>query len=87
MTGPRFGADITLDRDPEGWRDRLRAAVPGGLDVVFDPSSRNCGALMQPGLPVAGALWGGRHLVVGFVSRRDSGVAGQPAAAQGCQPW
>lgn len=59
----RFGADITLDRDPEGWRDRLRAAVPGGLDVVFDPA---CGALMQPAF--RSLRWGGRHLVVGFVS-------------------
>ena len=57
------GADITLDRDPEGWRDRLRAAVPGGLDVVFDPA---CGALMQPAF--RSLRWGGRHLVVGFVS-------------------
>jgi NADPH2:quinone reductase len=59
----RYGADIVLDRKPEGWRDRLRAAVPGGLDVVFDPA---CGALMQPAF--RSLRWGGRHLVVGFVS-------------------
>ncbi|MGD9883279.1 MAG: NADPH:quinone oxidoreductase family protein [Reyranella sp.] len=59
----RYGADITLDRDIDGWRDRLRAAVPDGLDVVFDPA---CGSLMQPAF--RSLRWGGRHLVVGFVS-------------------
>jgi NADPH2:quinone reductase len=58
-----YGAEITLDRNPEGWRDRLRAAVPGGIDVVFDPA---CGALLQPAF--RSLKWGGRHLVVGFVA-------------------
>ncbi|MFZ5780614.1 MAG: NADPH:quinone oxidoreductase family protein [Pseudomonadota bacterium] len=58
----QHGADITLDRDIEGWRDRLKAAVGGGIDVVFDPV---CGPLFQPAF--RSLNWGGRHLVVGFV--------------------
>ena len=57
------GAEITLDRDPEGWRDRLKAAVPGGIDVVFDPVS---GPLLQPAF--RSLNWGGRSLVIGFAS-------------------
>ena len=57
------GAEITLDRDPEGWRDRLKAAVPGGIDVVFDPVS---GPLLQPAF--RSLNWGGRYLVIGFAS-------------------
>lgn len=57
----RTGAAVTLDREVEGWRDRLKAAVPEGLDVVFDPVS---GPLMQPAF--RSLNWGGRHLVVGF---------------------
>ncbi len=58
----RHGADIALDREPEGWRERLKAAAGGGIDVVFDPV---CGALFQPAF--RSLNWGGRHLVVGFV--------------------
>jgi NADPH:quinone reductase len=58
----RHGASITLDRDVEGWRDRLKAAVGGGIDVIFDPV---CGPLFQPAF--RSLNWGGRHLVVGFV--------------------
>jgi NADPH2:quinone reductase len=57
------GADAVLDSDPEGWRDRLKAAGGGkGPDVVFDPV---CGPLFEPAFRSLG--WGGRHLVVGFV--------------------
>jgi NADPH2:quinone reductase len=58
----RLGATITLDREVDGWRDRLRAAAGGGVDVVFDPV---CGPLFQPAF--RSLDWGGRHLVVGFV--------------------
>jgi NADPH2:quinone reductase len=58
----RHGAAITLDREVEGWRDRLKAAAGGGIDVVFDPV---CGPLFQPAF--RSLNWGGRHLVVGFV--------------------
>jgi NADPH2:quinone reductase len=58
----RHGADATLDREPEGWRERLKAAADGSIDVVFDPV---CGPLFQ--LAFRSLAWGGRHLVVGFV--------------------
>jgi NADPH2:quinone reductase len=59
----QHGADITLDREVEGWRDRLKAAVGGGIDVVFDPV---CGPLFQPAF--RSLNWGGRHLVIGFAA-------------------
>lgn len=55
------GAGVTLDRAVEGWRDRLKAAAPSGIDVVFDPVS---GPLLQPAFRSLG--WRGRYLVVGF---------------------
>ena len=55
------GAGVTLDRTVEGWRDRLKAVCPNGVDVVFDPVS---GPLLQPAFRSLG--WGGRYLVVGF---------------------
>lgn len=57
------GAEIALDREPAGWRERLKAAVPGGIDVVFDPVS---GPLLQPAF--RSLSWGGRYLVIGFAS-------------------
>lgn len=59
----RHGADASLDRQPEGWRERLKAIVPDGIDVVFDPVS---GPLLQPAF--RSLRWGGRHLVIGFAS-------------------
>jgi NADPH2:quinone reductase len=57
------GADHVLDTAPEGWRDRLKAICGGkGPDVVFDPV---CGPLFE--LAFRSLVWGGRHLVVGFV--------------------
>lgn len=57
------GAHRTLDTDPEGWRDRLKAACADrGPDVVFDPV---CGPLFEPAF--RSLVWNGRHLVVGFV--------------------
>ncbi len=56
------GADLVIDRDEEGWRDRLKAIAPDGLDVVFDPA---CGNLMNPGF--RSLSWRGRYLIVGFV--------------------
>ena len=56
------GADLVIDRDEDGWRDRLKALAPGGLDVVFDPA---CGNLMNPAF--RSLSWRGRYLVVGFV--------------------
>ena len=57
------GADAVLDTEPDGWRDRLKAACGGkGPDVVFDPV---CGPLFELAFRSLG--WRGRHLVVGFV--------------------
>lgn len=55
------GAHVTLDRNVDGWRDRLKAVAPNGIDVVFDPVS---GPLLQPAFRSLG--WGGRYLVIGF---------------------
>jgi NADPH2:quinone reductase len=55
------GAAVTLDRTVEGWRERLKAVSPSGVDVVFDPVS---GPLLQPAFRSLG--WGGRYLVIGF---------------------
>src|SRR5262249_5847740 len=57
------GAEVALDRDPDGWRDRLKAVAPAGIDVVFDPVS---GPLLQPA--VRWLAWGGRYLIVGFAA-------------------
>jgi len=57
------GADAVLDREPDGWRDRLKAIAPDGIDVVFDPVS---GPLLQPAF--RSLRWGGRHLVIGFAA-------------------
>ncbi len=57
------GADQSIDTNPEGWRDRLKALTDGaGADVYFDPV---CGPLFE--LAFRSLAWGGRHLVVGFV--------------------
>lgn len=55
------GAHASLDREPEGWRERLKALAPEGVDVVFDPVA---GPLMQPAF--RSLRWGGRHLMIGF---------------------
>ena len=58
------GADVAIDTEVDGWRDRLsRQAECGGAgpDIVFDPV---CGPLFEPAFRSLG--WGGRHLVVGF---------------------
>lgn len=57
------GADESLDTDPEGWRDRLKALSSGkGPNLIFDPV---CGPLFEPAF--RSLAWRGRHLVVGFV--------------------
>jgi NADPH2:quinone reductase len=57
------GAEAALDREPDGWRERLKAVASGGIDVVFDPV---CGLLLQPAF--RSLAWGGRYLIVGFAS-------------------
>lgn len=56
------GASHSLDSNPEGWRDRLKAISDGKkLDVVLDPV---CGPLLELAFRSQG--WGGRYLVIGF---------------------
>jgi NADPH2:quinone reductase len=58
----RLGADVAIDTDPEGWRDRLMEACGGGgPDIVVDPV---CGPLFEPAF--RSLAWNGRHLVIGF---------------------
>lgn len=57
------GADMTLDSDPEGWRERLLEAGGGRRpDVIVDPV---CGPLFEAAF--RSISWRGRHLVIGFV--------------------
>jgi NADPH2:quinone reductase len=57
-----LGAQASIDVEPDGWRDRLKALTEGkGVDVIFDPV---CGPLFEAGF--RSLAWGGRHLVVGF---------------------
>jgi NADPH:quinone reductase len=58
-----YGAHAVIDRDPEGWRDRLKAIAPGGIDVIYDPAT---GGLFETAF--RSLRWGGRHLVIGFAS-------------------
>ncbi len=58
----RLGADMAIDTDPEGWRDRLAEACGGsGPDIVVDPV---CGPLFEPAF--RSLAWNGRHLVIGL---------------------
>ncbi len=59
----RYGAHAVIDREPDGWRDRLKALAPGGVDVVYDPAT---GELFEAAF--RSLRWGGRHLVIGFAS-------------------
>ncbi len=55
------GAEAVLDREPDGWRERLKEIAPDGPDVVYDPV---CGPLMDPAF--RSLHWRGRYLVIGF---------------------
>lgn len=55
------GATDTIDYMQPDWRDRLRALVPGGVDIVVDPVG---GDSFEPAF--RSLAKGGRHLVLGF---------------------
>ena len=57
------GAELAIDYTASDWRDQVKRAAPGGVDVVYDPVG---GDLAEPALRLLAA--GGRFLVVGFVS-------------------
>ena len=58
-----LGAELALDYSDPGWFDRLREAVPGGVDIVYDPVGGEVGTQSLRAL-----AWRGRYLVVGFAA-------------------
>jgi NADPH2:quinone reductase len=57
-----LGADVAIDTQLEGWRDRLKAQCGSAMpDIVFDPV---CGPLFEDAFRSIG--WNGRYLVIGF---------------------
>jgi NADPH2:quinone reductase len=64
------GADVAIAAGTSTWRDEVKAASGGGVDVVFDPVG---GPATEPAFRSLG--WLGRHLVVGF----PAGIPSLPA--------
>ncbi len=58
-----LGAELALDYGDPAWFDRLREAVPGGVDVVYDPVGGEVGVQS-----IRALAWRGRYLVVGFAA-------------------
>ncbi len=59
-----LGADIVLERSPADWLGELRAAIPGGVDVVLDviggdEVDRNLQACRMDGTIIQVGLMGG----------------------------
>ncbi|MFI6296997.1 zinc-binding dehydrogenase [Nonomuraea sp. NPDC050790] len=52
----KLGAELTVDYTDPGWVERVRAAVPDGLDVVFDGVGGEIGAAAQALLRDGGRL-------------------------------
>ncbi|MBC7975895.1 MAG: NADPH:quinone oxidoreductase family protein, partial [Myxococcales bacterium] len=57
------GAHEGIDYSREDLKERVKALVPAGVDVIYDPVG---GSLAEPALRSIG--WKGRYLVVGFAS-------------------
>ncbi len=57
------GADAAIDYTAEDWRDQVKQASDGGVNVVYDPVG---GELAESALRLLKP--GGRYLVVGFVA-------------------
>ncbi len=64
-----LGAETTVDYTAEDWREQVKSAAGGGVDVVYDPVG---GDTAEAALRLLGP--GGRYLVVGFVA----GIASIP---------
>eukprot|EP01065_Artemidia_motanka_P018141 TRINITY_DN21465_c0_g1_i1.p1 TRINITY_DN21465_c0_g1~~TRINITY_DN21465_c0_g1_i1.p1 ORF type:complete len:337 (+),score=123.13 TRINITY_DN21465_c0_g1_i1:28-1011(+) len=60
-TCKEYGADHVINYESTSLRQAVKAVVPGGVDVVFDPVG---GRWSEPALKCL--RWGGRHLVLGF---------------------
>ena len=59
-----LGADLVLERSPADWATELKAAVPGGVDVVLDvvggeEANRNLASIRTQGTVVQVGLMGG----------------------------
>ncbi|MCB0968217.1 MAG: NAD(P)H-quinone oxidoreductase [Ilumatobacter sp.] len=59
-----LGADLVLERSPADWAAELKAAVPGGIDVVLDviggeEANRNLASIRPQGTIVQVGLMGG----------------------------
>jgi len=64
-----LGADVVLERSPADWLGELRAAIPGGVDVVLDviggdEADRNLHATRTDGTIVQVGLMGGGSATV-----------------------
>jgi NADPH2:quinone reductase len=55
------GADAAVDTRAADWRDHVKQAAGGAIDVVVDPVG---GEMTEPAFRCLG--WNGRHLVIGF---------------------
>jgi NADPH2:quinone reductase len=65
-----LGADAAVDYTAPGFKERLKAVVPGGIDVVIDPVG---GPYAEPALRAMAV--GGRFVVVGFASKEIPRIA------------
>lgn len=64
-----LGADLVLERSPVDWAAALRAAVPGGVDVILDvvggdETNRNLASIRSQGTIVQVGLMGGAQTPV-----------------------
>lgn len=64
-----LGADLVLERSPADWASELRAAVPGGVDVILDvvggdEANRNLASVRPQGTIVQVGLMGGAQAPV-----------------------
>ncbi|MEY2957585.1 MAG: hypothetical protein RLZZ01_153 [Actinomycetota bacterium] len=64
-----LGADLVLERSPADWASELRAAVPGGVDVILDvvggdEANRNLASIRPQGTIVQVGLMGGAQAPV-----------------------
>jgi len=57
------GADAVIDTSRENVRERLKALVPAGADVVYDPVGGNLSEVALRAM-----AWKGRFLVIGFAA-------------------
>lgn len=64
-----LGADLVLERSPSDWAAELKAAVPGGVDVILDvvggeEANRNLASIRPQGTIVQVGLMGGAQTPV-----------------------